>query len=133
MKLLLLALLTMSSFANAFELMKCTSQKNGTMFASFGHLMRSGSDAITTFPTEIVVLKGDQTTRLLYPTVEQALQVNVITRPRSIHIDFSAGTTKHLLQLLMYDPRLTNSFLGNWTVSTPGQPDSSDLLACTAD
>lgn len=133
MKFLLFAALTLSPIANAFELMKCTSQKNGTIFASFGHLMRSGSDVITTFPTEIVVLKGEQTTRLLYPNLESALKVNIETRPRSIHIDFVAGTTKHLLQLLMYDPRNTNSFLGNWTVTAADGTESADLIACTAD
>ncbi len=133
MKFLVFAALLVSPFANAFELMKCTSQKNGTLFASFGHLYRSGDTKATTFPAEIVVLKGDQTVRLLYPTVDEALKVNIETRERSIHMDFAAGTTKHLLQLLMYDPRLSNSFLGNWIVTSADGRETADLVACTVD
>lgn len=121
-----------------FELMKCSSLKIGTLWASFGHLRRSGSEEITYFPTEIVYFGPDFSARMVYDKLDDALKVDVAVRSGGYHLGMEVPkgdgvTQKHLLQLRLYDPRVSNAFIGNWTVSEPGKADVMDLVACSAD
>lgn len=123
--------------AQGFELMKCTGRTHGTIWASFGHLMRSDRDGVRTFPTEIVLFAPDVSARRVFTTLEESLQVDVADRGSSVRMAFSvpkgSGEQHHLLQLLRYDPRMPNAAVGNWKVTEDGQPERHDFVACSLD
>lgn len=138
-KLFFVLLLALSTSAQAFELMKCTSRRSGTIWGSFGHLYRSGEDKVIHFPTEIVLFGSDVNGRLLFPTLEEALKIPMTADDAvgRMHLEFSvpkgAGVQNHLLQIFRYDPRNKNGYMGNWTISEAGQPDRMDEAACSLD
>ncbi len=120
-----------------WELMKCTSEKNGTIWASFGRLYKSGQNEPVWFPTEIVLFAKDFSYRELFPDYREALKVPVRVSPGSMSMTFLAKKGEivqtNLVQLIQYDSRIPNAFLGNWNVSEPGKPDVSDLVSCSLD
>lgn len=119
-----------------FELAKCTAPKHGTLWASFGHLMTSDSEAITYFPTELAVFAPDLTSRLVYPTLDEALKVDLQVGSGRVHLAFrvphGSSTRSHLLQLMQYDPRIDNAYIGNWIVTENGA-ESYDQVSCSLD
>lgn len=119
-----------------FELMKCTSERHGTIWASFGRLMRSGEDTITYFPTEIVVFAPDLTSRLLFPKFEDAFKIPTSVGPGRMSMEFEvpngASVRTHLLQIMQYDPRIKNAYLGNWSVKEAGE-EKMAAVACSLD
>jgi hypothetical protein len=124
--------------AKPFELMKCTSQKNGTLWMSFGHLLRSGEDQLIYFPTEIVLFAKDYTSRQVFMKLDEALKVEVNVGPGRIRLNFTThkenGKTRQeyitLIQSVKDNP---NAFLGNWSATEEGGDTVMDLAACSAD
>lgn len=145
MKTLLLLAALVSSSAQAmpmppngnklFDLMKCTSPKNGTIWASFGHAILSGEDKVRFFPTEIVLFGKDISARLLFPNFKEALKEDVDVGVGRMHMGFVAvagdRVQKNLLQIMQYDKRIMNSYIGNWTVTEEGKPEIYDQVFCT--
>lgn len=120
-------------------LLKCVSVKNGTLWASMGHLMTSDApDTVTYFPTELVVFEkwDSEASRLVFIDYKKALeQTKIFVRPKGLSLEFSMVNPtgveqRHLLQLIQYD-NLKNSYIGNWARSEAGQSDVMDLANCT--
>lgn len=145
MKTLLLLAALVSTSAHAlpipptgnklFDLMKCNSAKNGTIWASFGHAILAGEDKVRFFPTEIVLFGKDISTRLLFPNYKEALKQDVDVGLGRMHMGFVATSgdrvQKNLLQIMQYDKRIANSYIGNWTVTEEGKPEIYDQVFCT--
>ena len=119
-----------------FELMKCTSERHGTIWASFGRLMRSGEDTVTYFPTEIVVFSPDLTSRLLFPKFEDAFKIPTSVGPGRMSMKFDVPNGSkirtHHLQIMQYDPRIDNAYVGNWSVTDSGD-EKMGAVACSLD
>jgi hypothetical protein len=121
-----------------FELVKCTSQKNGTLWMSFGHLLRSGEDQLVYFPTEIALFAKGYTSRQVFLNLDEALKVEVAVGPGRIRLNFTTrkenGTTRReyltLIQSVRGNP---SAFMGNWSATEEGGEAVMDLVACSAD
>lgn len=120
-------------------LLKCVSIKNGTLWASMGHLTTSDApDQIMYFPTELVLFeKWDaQASRIVFLDYKKALaHTKISVRPKGLRLEFPmtnpAGVEQqHLLQLIQYD-NLKNSYIGNWARSEAGKTDVMDQANCT--
>jgi hypothetical protein len=138
MKFALLALLTLTQTAGAFELLKCNGQKHGTLWGSFGKLWESDKQDPTYFPTEFVFFGKDFQARNLYPSFKEAVQTApIIVRKNSVRMEFTFSqdgrVQQHVLQLLMWNPEIPNAFLGNWTVTEEEGNESYDYVACSLD
>lgn len=137
MKYLFLALTILATNAHAFELMKCNSMENGTVWASFGKFWESGKDKPQYFPTEAVVFGKDFSARKVYVDLKEALKVEVEVPDAENRIRFNFTVTDgqrqqtHLLQIQKFDPSVPNGFMGNWTVSETGKKDQMGMAACT--
>ncbi|HRO68466.1 MAG TPA: hypothetical protein PL182_12925 [Pseudobdellovibrionaceae bacterium] len=114
-----------------YELMKCTAPKLGTLWASFGHLIRSGEDQMIYFPTEIVWIPQGETAsqRRVYWTLDEALTVPISVGPNRFSLQFKMGSTDHQIRLIRYAD-LAHSFLGSWQSTTDGR-EIFDEIACT--
>ncbi|MBX3039094.1 MAG: hypothetical protein KF789_00130 [Bdellovibrionaceae bacterium] len=113
------------------ELMKCTAPQHGTLWASFGHLMRSGENHLIHFPTEIVWIPQGETTPLrnLYWTLDEALTVPVSVGPHRFSMQFKMGEAEHYIRLIRYG-NLAHSFLGSWQSTSEGR-EIFDEIACS--
>lgn len=120
-------------------LLKCVSEKNGTLWASMGHLMTSDApDTVTYFPTELVLFEkwNAEASRLVFLDFKKALaHTKISVRPKGLSLEFPMTTPagveqKHLLQLIQFDD-LKNSYVGNWARSESGKTDVMDLANCS--
>lgn len=119
-----------------FDMMKCTSIKNGTLWVSFGHMMRSGEDKITYFPTEIALFASSFTARKVY-SIEEALKVNMQVELGRMRLGFtlprgSEPARTEYITLLANDRNNPGSYMGNWAATEPGQESVMDLVSCSA-
>lgn len=134
-KLILLAVIVFASSAQAFELMKCTSQKHGTLWASFGTLWKSGATEGIPFPTEIGVFGQDYAAKNVYYDTTKALQIPLRLTDRVFALEFETvtnGVTRsHVLQVFAYDSALKDSLVGNWNVRVGNGEPIYDDVACT--
>lgn len=114
-----------------YEIMKCTAPKLGTLWASFGHLMRSGEDQLIYFPTEIIWIPQDGTSsqRRVYWTLDEALTVPISVGANRFSLQFKLGSAEHQVRLIRYAD-LAHSFLGSWQSKTEGR-EIFDEIACT--
>ncbi len=122
--------------AAAFDLMKCSGSKNGTLWASFGRYTQSGQTEGRLFPTEVVVFApGFQGREVFLNDIEKALTNEIVVRGALLRMTFTVTvegrTQRHVLQLLRPYANVPNGFQGNWTISEAGQPDQYDLAFCT--
>lgn len=120
-------------------LLKCVSIKNGTLWASMGHLTTSDApDKIVYFPTELVLFEkwNAEASRVIFIDYKKSLaHTKISVRPKAMSLDFPminpAGVEqRHLLQLIQYD-NLKNSYVGNWARSESGKNDVMDQVDCT--
>jgi hypothetical protein len=120
-------------------LLKCVSMKNGTLWASMGHLTTSDApDKVVYFPTELVLFEkwDTEASRLVFFDYKTALEhTKILVRPKGMSLEFSmvnpAGVEqRHLLQLIQYD-NLKNSYVGNWARSEADKKDVMAQVDCT--
>ncbi len=120
-----------------FELMKCTSLKNGTLWASFGRLYRSGVEEVIIFPTEIIVFAKDLNSRLLFPKLDDSLKIKVTYGHGRMSMEFSVptdtGMRNHVFRLMQYNPSVNNAFVGSWLVTEDGKTEINDEVWCSLD
>lgn len=117
-----------------YDLMKCFSAKNGTVWASFGHVILSNESVPRYFPTEIILF-GEVNTRWVWKTLDEALKMDMYAHPGFVRLQFTAmrrGIKQtHLLRAMRYDKDLPAAFVGNWSVSEEDKIVSSDQVYCT--
>lgn len=117
------------------ELMKCSSDKLGTLWVSFGRLLPADSETPTFFLTDVVHVSFEGTYLLSPASLSESLQSEVSLGPRHLHVKFildSASPVRtHLVQILRYDPRSLTAYLGTWVISEPEGLERRDFVACT--
>ena len=114
-----------------YELVKCTSENVGTVWMSFGHLIRHGGESVETFVTEIVFFgKDGEVFRKVWMDYREALEeVDVRARERGIGVDFTTEAgAQHRLAILQYSD-IETAFVGNWAVG--GSKDLNGEAYCT--
>lgn len=143
MNLLAALFLAYSAFAlpnpvpreKAYDLIKCTAPKLGTIWASFGHVMSSDDPEPRYFFTEVNVIdNSDILHRRRYWDHREGESAGavVVVRKGSIRLEFSlVEGESHKLTLLNSVRNDPNSFMGNWEWAAGGKP-RFDQVACTA-
>ncbi len=114
-----------------YELVKCTSERVGTVWLSFGHLIRSGGHELETFTTELVYFGNDgHVHRKVWMDYREALKdVDVRARQSGLGVDFQTSYgERHSLTILQYSDVAT-AFVGNWSVK--GIRQMNDQVGCT--
>ncbi len=103
------------------ELLKCYSAEQGTVWMSFGHLIRHGSSKLETFAAEIAYFPNDgMPYRKVYWTFQESLDaVAVRVRETGMAVEFTAeGLDRRLHKIqLIQNPKVKQSFLGNWMMT----------------
>lgn len=117
------------------ELMKCSSDKLGTLWVSFGRLLPADSDTPTFFLTDLVHVSSLGAQLLRPSSLSESLQSEVHLGPRHLHLKFVLDSVHpvqtHLVQILRYDPRSLTAHLGTWVISEPEGLERRDFVACT--
>jgi hypothetical protein len=120
-----------------WSMLKCTSLLNGTIWASFGHLMTSDEDSVVYFPAEIVIFESltAPATRLFFPDFKKAIEaVKIRVGYRKFSMEFEAPNQfsvmqKHKITLIQY-PNLKNAYMGNWALIENGKSDVMADIQC---
>lgn len=120
-----------------YDLLKCNSEKHGTVWASFGGVIKHDSNEREYFLTEVVYFdtKGS-TFRKVFMSWEQALEQATISHgPGRFSIKFNTtingAEQTQLIQLIVTNKYTPNSFAGNWQLSESEKTDSMSSVFCT--
>lgn len=141
----LMAALLMACFAfalpgpapreKAYDLIKCTAPKLGTIWASFGHIMNSSDPEPRYFFTEVNVINNSdllQRRRFWDHREGEAQGAVVVVRRGSMRLEFSVSEGEsHKITLMNTVRNDPNSFMGNWEWKV-GDVSRFDQVACTA-
>jgi hypothetical protein len=143
MNLLITLFLSFAAFAlpnpapreKAYDLIKCTAPKLGTIWASFGHVISSDDPEPRYFFTEVNVIdQSDVLQRRRYwdHREGEAQGAVVIVRKGSMRLEFSLKEGEsHKITLISSVRNDPNSFMGNWEWKV-GEDSRFDQVACTA-
>jgi hypothetical protein len=143
MNLLATLLLSLSAFAlpnpapreKAYDLIKCTAPKLGTIWASFGHVVSSDDPEPRYFFTEVNVIDQSdllQRRRFWDHREGEAQGAIAVVRKGSMRLEFSLKEGEsHKITLISSVRNDPNSFMGNWEWKV-GEDSRFDQVACTA-
>lgn len=126
------------SKAPRVEMMKCYAPENGTVWMSFGHLVRWDSDQLETFVAEVAYfpVSGNPYRKVYWKYQESLDEIQVRVREKGLAVEFQSsaeelGQIQHVIQLVK-DEKSPSSYHGNWrsTGLQTGQVSNSQA-GCT--
>jgi hypothetical protein len=120
----------------AYDLIKCTAARHGTIWASFGHIMSSSDPEPRYFFTEVSVIDNTDALyrRRFWDHREgEAAGAIVVIRKGGMKLEFpGAKGERHEVTLVNSVRNDPNSFMGNWELIPAAGEPIFDSVACTA-